>query len=1013
MTADQPNSRFAESGRNAELIAAAREQFLQTPSARRSASADAELEAIRAEFGNYELVRELHRGGQGVVYLAWQRGTRRRVAIKMVREGPFASPGERARFQREIEILGGLDHPNIVTIHDSGVVRGNSYYVMDFVEGVPLDEHARQLRARRGDSRTRSESRRFIRAALSTYVKICDAVQAAHLRGVIHRDLKPGNVWIDAHGEPRVLDFGLAKAMVPPDGSSTAGHLTHTGQFLGTLAYASPEQAEGESQTLDIRTDVYSLGVMLYESLTGALPYVVTGRFPDVLDNIRRAEPARPSSATGLRDDLDTIVLKCLSKDRHRRYQAAGELAADLRRYLAGEPIAARREGGLYHLRVFFRRHRPAALAAMAFVVLLGASSVTLGVMYSRQVRLRAMSEENERRARASEALALQREREAARVTEFQASLFSDIDTQMMGVRLRRDLKEYAKEAAEAAFEDDDGVGRRLAALEAGLAGVNFTDVALRTLEESIFDRTVETIDSQFDDQPLVRARLHQTVADTLCALGLFDRAVAPQSEALEIRARLLGDEDDDTVSSISAMGRLLQSMGRMDEAMAHHAKALELRRRILGDEHPDTLRTVNDMGSLLIELGRLDEALAHFDEVLIAGPRVLGEEHPDVLSWMNNMGFLLQAMGRYDEARVHYEGVLEARRRVLGDDHPATLNSLGNLGRLGRQMGRLDEAMAHYQEALAGNRRVLGNEHLRTLQSLNGTGALLQSMGRYDEAQAHFREALETGRRILGDEHSETLTSINNLGHLFHSMGRFDEALPYYQEALGAFRRRLGEEHPSTITLMGNMASLLASMGRNEQAIDYRQSALVVARRALGDQHPTTLISVLNLGHLFLRTNRLDEAEVHLREAQAGFRQALGDDHPLTLNATGSIGGVLQESGRLDEAMAYRREALDAFRRVRGDKHPDTLHTINKMGALLLAMERFDEAERHFIEAAAGAESLHAERALRKAVSKNLIGLYEAWHAAEPREGHDRSAARWRAALEQAETEDSPGPQP
>jgi tRNA A-37 threonylcarbamoyl transferase component Bud32 len=306
----------------------------------------------------YEIIKELHRGGQGIVYQAMQRSTGRKVAIKVVREGPFASRTERARFEREVEILAHLRHPNIVTIYDGGETAGQAYFVMDYISGHSLDQWL-------------SKNKPPIRERVILFSKIADAVAAAHQQGITHRDLKPGNIRVDEDGEPHILDFGLAKAADSLDVSQ----MTRTGQFMGSLPWASPEQAEAVPEKVDIRTDVYSLGVMLYEALTGQFPYNVLGNMRDVLDRIMNAEPQRPSALCSEIDrELETIVLKCLQKPRERRYQNGGELAHDIRRYLAGEPILARGDSVVYMVWTRGRRsvRRHSLTATLAGLVLIG-----------------------------------------------------------------------------------------------------------------------------------------------------------------------------------------------------------------------------------------------------------------------------------------------------------------------------------------------------------------------------------------------------------------------------------------------------------------------------------------------------------------------------------------------------------------------------------------------------------------------------------------------------------------
>lgn len=335
-----------------------------------------------ASLPGYEIVREIHRGGQGIVYQALQRSTRRQVAIKVMREGPFADQTDRARFQREVEILARLKHPNIVAIHDSGQSGGCFFYVMDYIAGQTLDTFV-------------ATEDRSIGDLLEVFLKICEAVNAAHLQGVIHRDLKPSNIRVDADGEPFVLDFGLAKGQADEQQASL---MTIAGQFVGSLLWASPEQAEGTPGKIDLRTDVYSLGVILFHVLTRRFPYDVTGSMRSVMDRIMRAAPIRPSTIRKhISSELETIVLKCLHKERERRYQSAGELARDIRHYLAGEPIEAKRDSTLYVLRKQFRRYRVHVAVALGFMTLLAVALVVITSLYVASERAYRAAAESER----------------------------------------------------------------------------------------------------------------------------------------------------------------------------------------------------------------------------------------------------------------------------------------------------------------------------------------------------------------------------------------------------------------------------------------------------------------------------------------------------------------------------------------------------------------------------------------------------------------------------------------
>lgn len=897
----------------------------------------------------YRVLGEIHRGGQGVVYQAIQESTQRKIAIKVLKEGPFAGPTELARFDREIDVLSRLNHPHIVAIHDRGLTAGNAYYVMDYVAGNPLDAHV-------------AGADLSVKELLTLFVKICDAVNVAHLRGVIHRDLKPGNIRIDMEGEPRILDFGLAKLSQEASTDSAPLEMTLTGQFVGSLPWASPEQAEGRSELLDVRTDVYSLGVILYQLLTGRFPYPVSGQIHDVVRHITQTSPARVSTLERPIDhDLELILLKCLTKEPERRYQSAGELARDIRHYLADEPVSATSPSAGYRLRKFVRRNRVLvfAIGAVAAALLIATVvSVTFGISESRQ---RKEAETALRRAERAESEAQARADQLKQVSDFQARMLDQLDPTTAGTELMEDIRGRFEQAMIKNHVSDAERTLRADTLREELSHVNATDTAVRMIDRTILRPAVAAIDREFKDQPVVNAQLRQTLASRYRELGLYDAAMPLQKAALEMRLRVLGDDRPDTLTSVNEMGFLLWAQGKPAEAEPYFHEALEKRRRVLGEEDLGTLQSINNMGVLLQAQGKPADAEPYFRESMEKRRRVLGEEQPETLISINNMGYLLQLQGKFTDAEPYYREALEKRRRVLGQDHRDTLTSINNLGSVLRDQGRLAEAEPYVQEALEKTRRLRGEEHPDTLRAISQMGSLLQSQGRLADAEVYFGEVLKKARRVLGEEHPNTLLCLNNMGHLLQLQGKLSEAEPYYREALEKRRRALGEEHPDTLLMLSNMGMLLERQGRHAEAEEYLRIALEKQHRLLGEAHPHTLASISNLG-----------VALHSQAKSAEAVSLLAPVEPVVRKVY--TGGDKVRLARFLTAVGRARVGIDEF---------------------IVAQANLNEAN------AILGESEGATDRDRTVVMNGMIELFEAWHAAAPEEGFDAKAAEWRARKE------------
>jgi len=782
---------------------------------------------------------------------------RRRVALKLIKPG-MDTRQVVARFESERQALALMNHANIARVYDAGATDlGHPYFVMEHVAGEPITTHC-------------DTNRLGVAARLDLVLQVCDGVQHAHRKGILHRDLKPSNILVTLDGGRRtckIIDFGVAKAT---DQRLTERTLfTHAGTMIGTPDYMSPEQADLTGLDVDTRTDVYSLGVLLYELLVGVLPFdsqaVRGASLDEVRRRIREDEPARPSvrmttlgqaaASTAekrgapsrelrrqIKGDLDWIVMKALEKDRTRRYGSADDLAADLRRFLADEPVLASPPATAYRVRKFARRHR-VGVAIGASV--LGALVVGLSLALWGLVRARAA--EGQARADAAEAEA---------VSEFLVKLFETSDP-----RLSR--------------------GRPITARE-------------------ILDQGSRRIATTLGDQPQLQARLMSTMGQVYMNLGSFADAVALIDQAVEIQRRALGDDHPETLSTLIKKAVLLARREPL-EAERLARDVLERSRRTVGPTAPSTMLACRLVGTSLHAAGRLAEAEPFLREAL-QGFRRLDPDDARTLSSMNALASLLLDLGRSEEAEPLYRDAVDGNRRVRGADHPSTLVAFNDLGTLLFLANKFVEAEAVFAETLAVQRRVLGDDHPDTLTALNNLGVTLARQGRLAEAEPLYLEALARRRRLLGDDDPETLFSIHNMGGLLHDQGKLEEAERYRREALDRRRRVLGSDHPETLEAMHNLARLRMERADLAEAELLLREAVAGRRRVLSDDHSDTLTSIGELGLVLHRLGQDREAETLLRESVAGFR---------SLGQPGSRLGIDLE--RLGILLAARREFEEA----------------------------------------------------------------------------------------------------
>nr|AIE90225.1 serine/threonine protein kinase [uncultured marine thaumarchaeote AD1000_01_F04] len=913
----------------------------------------------------------------GEVYLAEQREPiHRRVALKVIKLG-MDTRAVVARFESERQALALMDHPNVAKVFEAGTTaEGRPYFVMEHVQGEPITTYC-------------DRHRLTTRQRLQLFRKVCHAVQHSHQKAIIHRDIKPSNILVtiqDGKPIPKVIDFGVAKAIEQRLTEKTL--FTEHGQLIGTPAYMSPEQAEMTALNIDTRTDIYSLGVVLYELLVGAPPfdnaYLRSAGFGEIQRIIREQDPPRPSTRLSnlgerdshsaasmrrtscatlerqLRGDLDWITLKAMDKDRTRRYATAAELADDLARHLSDRPVLASPPGAGYRLNKFIRRNKTSVAAAVVIVVVLFAATATSISFALREANQRhvaqdnlALAENREQEAIAArnaeadaKADAQKRADELEQVAKFQEAQLGNVDADGMGTTLRNGLRDKIRAVSARRKLDNNAITELEGKYDELVAGADFTGLALQTLDQNVFDPALVAIERQFANQPLIQARLLQTLASTMRNAGLLEQATKPQTEALRIRRNVLGDDHPDTLKSVKHIGRLLQGQGKLNEAQAYLGEAIAGFRRVLGDEDQHTLNAISHMGEVFRAMGKMDEAQAYTREALEGCRRVLRGDHVAILTLLNNMGNLLSDEGKYAEAERYYREALAGCRRQFGNEHSNTLSAMSSLGALLQEMGKLEEAHTYNRDALAGHRRVLGDEHPGTLLSINNMGWLLRAQGKVAESEPFFREALAGYRRVLGADHPHALISMSNLGGVLKSQRKYAEAEPYYRQALEGSRRALGDSHPNTLGLTNNLASFLESQGKYAEAEDYYRKVVEGCRRVLGENHPHTLLSMNNLSGVLYNLGKYTEAEHHYREVVEDCVRVLGNDHLHTLTSMTGLAGVLRHQGKHAEAEHYYRESLARCRRVLGDDHLNTKNTINGLAKALNAQKRYAESE-------------------------------------------------------------------
>jgi serine/threonine protein kinase/Tfp pilus assembly protein PilF len=977
------------------------------------------LERPGDRIGHYKLLQKLGEGGCGVVYMAEQEGpVRRRVALKIIKPG-MDTRQVVARFEAERQALALMDHPNIAKVFDGGTTTtGRPFFVMELVRGVRITEYC--------DENNLPTTQR-----LDLFVQVCHAVQHAHQKGIIHRDLKPSNILVtinDGVPVPKVIDFGIAKATEQRLTDKTL--FTEFHQFIGTPAYMSPEQALMTSLDIDTRSDIYSLGVLLYELLTGRTPLDTPELMKVGVDEMRRTirevEPARPSNRLStlpredlttaarrrstnppqlihaITGDLDWIVMKCLEKDRTRRYETANGLAADIHRHLNNEPIVARPPSRLYQFRKLVRRNRVAFTAAVAVLL-----ALLTGLGFSTWALFR---ERAARREAATEAT------KSATVARFHKDMIGSMRPSIAMGRDTTLLREFADKTFEQLGKDLGSQPAVELELRAALGRVFLTLGDYRKAE-SLYQETLPKMRDLLGAEHPDVADLLQNYAEVLYEREKFQESESLAREAQAIYRQRNGEENPDVAYSLMLIGNALRGQKQVERSKSYLDRSLALYRKLYGPEHRDVALVLRNLARTFEYLGRSRNAGETYQQALAMAKKLLGDVDPLVVLLTQDLAGFQHVHASLEEMEITYRELLANQRRLLGNDNRQVAKTLGFLASTLVNKGQAAKAEPIARESVELHRKLYGDDHLETAKAQGGLGVNLMRQNRHAEAEPLLRAAAITARKLLPPDDTLVAISIQNLGINLADQEKFGEAEVWFREQAAQARtdeaaKRARRAKPSQMN-PENPADPAPEDPTNSRPYVIR---VVVAGPV---DKPGLDPALGNLAGALGRQKKYPEAESIYREMMERFRVRLPSSEEDLASVSASLGRILtdwawEERNPKSEAVERARESEHLMREALASRLKRTNATPwktsewkSRLGASLVSVAATDlglssaareaklaEAEPLLLE---GNEAVQmhpsADRKSRRHTLERLVRLYEAWN--KPSE-----AETWRAKL-------------